>query len=99
MRFCRVRGKRIGETDMENLAVVRPKTGEIIRDIETAVDVANMLALELAINAFESEDTDTARFLDMKTVKLMIEKGLHAAGEIGRLISRYRNNEDIRICG
>lgn len=84
---------------MDNIAVVQPKTGAIIRDIETVVDAANVLALDLAINAFESEDTDAVRFHDMKTIKSMTEKGLHATGEIGRLISRYRNNEDIRICG
>jgi hypothetical protein len=78
------------EADMDIITAVQPKTGAIIRDIEKVVDAANMLALDMAINAFESEDIDTIRFQDMKTIKSITEKRLHDTDEIGRLLSGFR---------
>ncbi len=58
----------------------------IIRDIEKVVDAANMLALDLAINAFETRDADKVTIDDLKIIRSLTEKGFHASDEIGRLM-------------
>lgn len=75
---------------MNIITAEQPKTGAIIRDIEKVVDAANMLALDMAINAFEAEDIDAIPFQDMKTIRSMTEKGLYATDEIGRLLSGFQ---------
>jgi hypothetical protein len=85
-----IEGEENREADMNVITAVQPKNGAIIRDIEKAVDAANMLALDMAINAFESEDIEAGRFQDMNTIRSMTEKGLLATGEIGRLLSGFQ---------
>jgi hypothetical protein len=67
--------------------------GVIISGIEDAVDSANLLSLDLAIDAFDSEeDFLNSHSGNGKVFKYAAERGLHATGTIERMMT------DLRIC-
>ncbi len=63
-----------------------------VREIEAALDCANLLSFDLAIQAIEGEDY--GRFADRENVKAFAhtaERGLRATGMISRLINNLMN--------
>jgi hypothetical protein len=58
----------------------------IIGKIEQVVDAANLLALDLAINAFETGAADMVPIDDLRIIRSLTEKGSQASDEIGRLM-------------
>lgn len=62
--------------------------GEIIRELEETVERANLLALELALKAFEEEGPDKP--MEMNRIGHLAGRAACATEEVERLVRRLK---------
>ncbi len=75
---------------MKNTEPVRGIDGVLIRGFEEALDSANLMSLDLAVQALEKEEFGDSLTRDCEGLRSAVERGLIATGMIARMMAELR---------
>ncbi len=64
--------------------------GDIIRNIEEAVEKANLLALELALRSLDNDRLNETYSSEVDGISQLADRAAHATDEIERLVRRLK---------
>jgi hypothetical protein len=77
--------------DTMNRAVAqKPEIQDIVRNIEDAVESANLLALELTLKSFENDAMSESRVREIESIMHVAERAMAATSEIEKLVKDLR---------
>ena len=75
---------------MNSAVAQKHELQDIVRNIEEAVESANILALELTLKSFENDAMSESRVREIEGIKQVAERAMIATSEIEKLVKDLR---------